>query len=76
MEVARHWRLNAQRYRLEGSMCPVCGQLFFPPRPICPDCHRQAAPSAGGGLSAIPASIGLADIRAHLSRQFAERLDG
>ena len=26
MEISRHWRLKAQRYRLEGSFCPVCGQ--------------------------------------------------
>jgi uncharacterized OB-fold protein len=35
MEVPRHWRLKAQRYRLEGSVCPICGQLSFPPRSVC-----------------------------------------
>ncbi len=36
MEIPRHWRLKAQRYRLEGSICPTCGELSFPPRPVCP----------------------------------------
>ncbi len=31
-------RLNAQRFRLEGSNCPACGIRHFPPRPVCPDC--------------------------------------
>ena len=35
MEIPRHWRLKAQRYRLEGSICPICGQLAFPPRLVC-----------------------------------------
>ena len=43
MEIPRHWRLKAQRYRLEGSACPTCGQLSFPPRPVCPHCTAQPA---------------------------------
>ena len=39
MEGPRHWRLKAQRYRLEGMICPKCGQPMFPPRPICMKCH-------------------------------------
>jgi hypothetical protein len=35
MEIAPHWRLKAQRYRLEGSACPVCRRVAFPPRPVC-----------------------------------------
>lgn len=42
MEISRHWRLKAQRYRLEGSGCPACGQLHFPPRPVCT--HYTAEP--------------------------------
>jgi uncharacterized OB-fold protein len=41
MEIPRHWRLKAQRYRLEGSACPMCGQHAFPPRPVCPHCTGQ-----------------------------------
>jgi uncharacterized OB-fold protein len=47
MEIARHWRLNAQRYRLEGAACPICGQLTFPPRPVCPCCSAQPIRLAG-----------------------------
>ena len=38
MEIPRHWRLKAQRYRLEGSICPGCGEPMFPPRPVCTKC--------------------------------------
>jgi len=38
MEITRHWRLKAQRYRLEGSTCPTCDQLIFPPRSVCHEC--------------------------------------
>jgi uncharacterized OB-fold protein len=40
MEIPRHWRLNAQRYRLEGSSCPICGHhLAVPPGLSC--LHRS-----------------------------------
>jgi uncharacterized OB-fold protein len=42
MEIARHWRLKTQRYRLEGSTCPVCGRPTFPSRPVCVQCHCAA----------------------------------
>jgi ribosomal protein L32 len=41
MQIAGHWRLKAQRYRLEGSSCQTCGQLTFPHRPVCPRCIPQ-----------------------------------
>jgi hypothetical protein len=56
MAIAPHWRLKAQRYRLEGSTCLICGQLTFPPRPVCPHGAAQPARNAGGGLSALPTS--------------------
>ncbi|MFQ5892628.1 MAG: zinc ribbon domain-containing protein, partial [Candidatus Methanofastidiosia archaeon] len=37
MEISRHWRLRHQRYRLQGSKCR-CGELYFPPRLVCPKC--------------------------------------
>jgi uncharacterized OB-fold protein len=50
MEVPQHWRLNAQRYILQGVVCSKCGRQFFPPRAICPECslngheeHKQPA---------------------------------
>jgi uncharacterized OB-fold protein len=56
MEIPRHWRLKAQRYRLEGSVCPNCGQLSFPPRWVCAHCVVQAAQIAASGLMVLPAS--------------------
>ena len=56
MEIPRHWRLKAQRYRLEGSTCPICGQLTFPPRPVCPRCNSQPAWIDRYGISALPTS--------------------
>lgn len=37
-EIARHWRLNAQRYQLVGEVCPNCNHKIFPPRDVCPQC--------------------------------------
>jgi len=54
MEIPRHWRLKAQRYRLEGSICPICGQLTFPPRPVCPYCTTLPVQVASPGL--VPAA--------------------
>ena len=41
MDLARHWRLNDQRYRLEGTVCKNCGAKFFPPRDVCTDCKAM-----------------------------------
>ncbi|RMF02960.1 MAG: Zn-ribbon domain-containing OB-fold protein [Chloroflexi bacterium] len=38
VEIARHWRLNPQRYQLVGEECPHCGHKMFPPRDVCPEC--------------------------------------
>lgn len=37
-EIARHWRLNSQRYQLVGEICPRCSRKIFPPRDVCPYC--------------------------------------
>lgn len=37
-EIARHWRLNSQRYQLVGEICPRCSGKIFPPRDVCPYC--------------------------------------
>lgn len=42
MTVARFWRENASRYNLVGSKCGNCGKIFFPPRTVCPICHRKS----------------------------------
>jgi uncharacterized OB-fold protein len=42
IEIARHWRLNPQRYQLVGEICPTCNGKIFPPRDVCPYCAEQA----------------------------------
>ena len=42
MSVARFWRENRTRYTLTGNMCPECGRKYFPPREVCPVCHRKS----------------------------------
>lgn len=44
IEIARHWRLRKERYRLIGEICQNygCGEKIFPPRDICPHCKQLA----------------------------------
>jgi uncharacterized OB-fold protein len=42
MTVARFWRENESRYNLIGAKCGNCGRLYFPPRTVCPVCHRKS----------------------------------
>ena len=42
-EIARHWRLNSQRYQLIGEICPKCEGKIFPPRDVCPYCDDDEA---------------------------------
>ena len=44
VEIARHWRLKAQRYGLVGEVCPDCLNKIFPPRDVCPYCAEAAGP--------------------------------
>ena len=40
--LALHWRLIPTRYNLVGTECKSCGQKYFPPRNICPECRRRS----------------------------------
>ncbi|MHC1630888.1 MAG: Zn-ribbon domain-containing OB-fold protein [Methanotrichaceae archaeon] len=40
--VPRFWRQIPQRYNLIGTHCINCGEYYFPPRDICPNCRRNA----------------------------------
>jgi uncharacterized OB-fold protein len=42
MAIPRFWREIQSRYNLVGTECGNCGKHFFPPRLICPDCHRKS----------------------------------
>jgi hypothetical protein len=59
MQIARHWRLKAQRYRLEGSSCPQVGQLTFPHRPVWPHCSHQQDRINGCARSEFAISLDL-----------------
>lgn len=43
MHIPRHWRLNSQRYALQGVTCPNCSNNIFPPRDVCPYCENRAS---------------------------------
>jgi Rubredoxin-like zinc ribbon domain (DUF35_N) len=74
MEMPRHWRLNAQRYRLEGAICLTCGQPTFPPRPICTLCIAQVTETVDVALPVLPiARIG---IESQILVQITERVPG
>lgn len=38
MELPRYHRLRTAFYRLQASRCTACGQIYFPPRPVCLGC--------------------------------------
>lgn len=54
MEVARHWRHRAARYRLEGQRNRVTGEVRFPPQPPvlgeAPDSWEPYALSGRGAI--------------------------
>jgi uncharacterized OB-fold protein len=37
----KYFREIPQRYRLEAGKCKKCGQVYFPPRLICPECKSK-----------------------------------
>jgi uncharacterized OB-fold protein len=39
MGVPRFWREIPYRYQLIGTRCSKCGDTYFPPRSICPNCR-------------------------------------
>lgn len=40
MGVPRFWRNQQSRYNLVGVKCTSCGNIYFPPRSLCPGCRR------------------------------------
>ena len=42
MATPRFWREIPSRYNLIGTRCGNCGTVDFPPRSICPKCHRKS----------------------------------
>ncbi|HOT07770.1 MAG: hypothetical protein A4E45_02093 [Methanosaeta sp. PtaB.Bin039] len=41
-KAPRFWRCIPQRYNLIGTHCHNCGEYYFPPRTLCPNCRRDA----------------------------------
>ena len=39
------WHVEADGLRLVGSRCKSCGQNYFPPREICPECYANGVES-------------------------------
>lgn len=39
--VVRGWRERRGRYLLEGTRCKECGEVYFPRRPVCPNCNSR-----------------------------------
>ena len=76
MEIPRHWRLKAQRYRLEGSACVTCGQRTFPPRAVCPHCMAHPSQMAGEIFPISQTSTMLTNIEAQIRYQITERMTG
>jgi len=41
MDIPRNWRLRSPRYRLIGSQCQNCNELFFPQVLVCTNCKSR-----------------------------------
>jgi uncharacterized OB-fold protein len=42
MGIPRFWRETPSRYNLIGTKCGNCDMIHFPPRVVCPSCHRKS----------------------------------
>ena len=73
MEIPRHWRLSAQRYRLEGTTCLDCGRFIFPPRPICPYCGTQPEWIESREFTVFSKSIDIIELKPYMSCQIINR---
>jgi uncharacterized OB-fold protein len=41
MAVPRFWRRLKNLYNLIGTRCLACGEYYYPPRHMCPNCRRD-----------------------------------
>lgn len=60
MHIPRHWRLNSQRYALQGVTCPHCAANIFPPREYCPYCESrtdEAKPFESRALRGVATTV-------------------
>lgn len=55
MKIPMYWRLQSQRYKLQGVTCPNCSRKIFPPRDVCPYCETSdTAPKSMEGAGLFP----------------------
>jgi predicted amidophosphoribosyltransferase len=52
MAIPNLWRTKKQRYSLQGEVCVHCERAVFPPREVCPHCHKPM-----GSHAAAPALV-------------------
>ncbi|MBN1231206.1 MAG: Zn-ribbon domain-containing OB-fold protein [Anaerolineales bacterium] len=63
MDIPRNWRLQGQRYRLEGNICDYCEKKVFPGRDICPQCGKKLTlPYTFSGFGKVYAFTHLSDV--------------
>jgi predicted amidophosphoribosyltransferase len=58
--VYPNWRLRQQRFHLEGTRCPTCQKVYFPPRKVCQTCLKlvdSLLPERPERLSDRPESV-------------------
>jgi uncharacterized OB-fold protein len=53
MDLAKHWRLRAARYRLEGQRNLATGEVRFPPEPASDAAAEQWEPHTLSGAGTI-----------------------
>ncbi|NJO82834.1 MAG: Zn-ribbon domain-containing OB-fold protein [Blastochloris sp.] len=53
MDLAKHWRQRAARYRLEGRRHRTSGDVQFPPAPLPPATQSEWEPYALSGVGTV-----------------------
>ena len=53
MAIPNLWRTKKQRYSLQADVCIHCDKIMFPPREVCPHCHKAARQKAAAPFVAL-----------------------
>ena len=53
MAIPNLWRTKKQRYSLHADVCVNCHQIVFPPREVCPHCHKTAQRKAAPEVTVV-----------------------
>jgi uncharacterized OB-fold protein len=59
--IPRNWRLQQQRYRLEGKVCEHCHKVVFPPRSVCIECATSTRVTLFAGF--VPRAAALVRVQ-------------